>query len=114
MSTLFRTKKSLGISSLTFRMKRDSTSVIGGIYRKHDNPGIYLFEIALGSAGVVGMRRTDARSIDKNDPALKEGRRVSKLDRRDLLLVSWITGFRNVVGQGSEIDLLPRSLWCKG
>ena len=78
-----------------------------GIYRKHHNSGIYLFEIALGSASVVGVRRTDAWGIDKNDSALKEGRRVSKLDRRDLS-VPRIAGFRNVVCQTSEIDLLPR------
>ena len=55
------------------------------------------------------MRRADAWGVDKDDSTFKEGRRVSKLDRRDLLPVSWIAGFCYEAGQGFDTNLLPRA-----
>ena len=81
----------------------------GRIDRKHDNPRVYMLQVAFRGSGIVGFRRSNARCIDKDDPSLKKGGRIGYFHRGNLLLVARIAGFRDVVCQGIQLDFLSLS-----
>src|SRR5580704_12662660 len=81
----------------------------GRVERQHDNPGVYILKVAFRCPGIVSFRRANARRIDKDDSRLKKGGRIGYFHGGNLLLVARITGFRDVVCQGTWIDFLSQS-----